>query len=115
MALITYEFDYLYGEAWCSFLVDTEKFTDKHANATLEFYDWFYDKDADPIDEVMKKYALRAIKFATYNGHNSQGVMSDFSETEGYGKVDGTTGVTLLGVAEYEFIESELEVTKNKK
>lgn len=115
MALITYEFDYGFEQAYCSFLVDTERFTDKHANATLEFYSWDYDKDADPVDEVMKKYALAAIKFATFNGHNVHGVISDFAETEGYGMVDGSIGVKLLSVGEYDFDESDLQVTKNQK
>jgi hypothetical protein len=107
-----YEFDYGFGEADCSFEVDDSIFTNEFANATLEFFDWFYDKDADPIDEVMKKYAMRAIKEATFNGYNLYGVIGEFDSMEGYSKVDGSYGITLISVSEYEFDESQLEMTK---
>lgn len=110
MAIKKYDFDYNYGEAYCSFEVDTEKFTPELANITLEFFDWHYDKDADPVDEVMKKYAMRAIKEATFNGHNTYGVIKDFEEAEGYGRIDGSIGITLISISEYEFEENDLEM-----
>ena len=110
-----YEFDYSYGEADCRFSVDTDVFTNEHANATLEFFDWDYDKDADPIDEVMKKYAMRAIREATANGYNTYGVIGEFDSMEGYSKVDGSNGLTLVSVSEYEFDESSLEMTKTEQ
>lgn len=103
MAIKTYSFNYdLYG-AEAKFTVDTEKFTDEHAKATLEFFTWDYDKDADPIDEVMKKYAMESIKIATFNNYNTMGVIDEFEDNEGYARVDGSVGLTLVSVEKYEF------------
>ena len=112
MAIVRYSYDYGMGEASCTFEVNTEKFTPELANMTLEFFDWYYDKDNDPIDEVMTKYALKAIRLATQNGHNEYGVMEDFKDAEGYGTVDGSIGITLVEVSEYEIQENRLEVEK---
>lgn len=113
MAIKKYSFDYDLGEADALFEVDTEKFTEEMANATLEFFSWDYDKKANPIDEVMKKYAMRAIEFATFNNHNAYGVKSDFENAEGFAKVDGSVGVTLIRVNGYEFSYFDLEMTVN--
>jgi Protein of unknown function (DUF2528) len=103
-----YEFKYNIYEAEVSFTVDTNVFTKEHANATLEFFTWDYDKDADPIDEVMKKYAMEAIKIATFNGYNEYGVKREFEGYEGYCRVDGSMGITLTHIFEYEFNEGNL-------
>ena len=107
----TYEYDYNNGEASASFLVDTEKFTPDMAKELLSFFVWYYDTENDPLDEVMKKYALQAIRFATYNGHNKSGVISDFEEEEGWSRVDGSEGITLTEVTEYEFDDRFLTIT----
>lgn len=83
-----YSFEYNSYEASCAFRVDTDKFTVEHAMATLDFFDWRYDKDADPIDEVMKKYAITAIRIAAFNNYNVSGVIKEFKDYEGYGSVD---------------------------
>ncbi|MBL7971733.1 MAG: hypothetical protein JNL03_09445, partial [Prolixibacteraceae bacterium] len=44
-----YKFDYDVFEAWVNFDVDTSIFTKEMALATLEFFTWDYDKEADPI------------------------------------------------------------------
>lgn len=107
----TYTFNYEIWDAKAVFEVDTEKFTPELANATLEFFYWDYDKDNDPIHEVMHKYAIRAIELATFNNHNTFGVTEDFKDEEGYGPVDGSIGLTLKEVEMYEFAESSLELT----
>ncbi len=110
-----YEFEYELGAASCSFEVDDTVFTNEHANATLYFFDWDYDKDDDPIDQVIIKYAIRAIKEATYNGYNLYGVIGEFDSMEGYAKVDGSSGVTLTEVSEYDIWEGNLSMIKNGK
>lgn len=105
-----YEFDYSTGEASAVFLVNDEIFTADHARSILEFFIWDYDKEADPIDEVMKKYALKAIFFACCNNHNTYGVRDDISELEGFAPVDGTSGITLIDVSKYEFDDWALDV-----
>ena len=106
-----YTFDYNTYEASASFIVDTDKFTNEHAKETLEFFSWDYNKDEDPIDEVMKKYAIEAIKIATFNGYNLFGVKSEFNNLEGFCKVDGTSGIELVEVSEYEFDDDSLDMS----
>lgn len=105
-----YKFDYNSMEAFAEFTVDTEKFTADHARATLEFFTWKYDEEADPIDEVLKKYAMQAIKIATAKNYNEIGVIEDFKDMEGFGRLDGSIGIKLTHVQEYEFDEDLLDV-----
>lgn len=106
----TYTFDYDSGEASAVFTVDTEKFTSEMANETLNFFTWDFDNEEDPLDEVMKKYAMQAIRFATINNHNAYGVILDFKEAEGFAPVDGSLGITLTSVRGYEFDDYALEM-----
>ena len=103
MSIRNYTFNYNVYEAEACFKVDTEKFTEVMAKETLNFFTWDYDKDADPIDEVMKKYALEAIRIATFNGYNLFGVKDEFMNNEGFCKVDGSMGIELNVVQGYEF------------
>lgn len=106
-----YKFNYDFREATAVFEVDTEKFTVEMANATLEFFTWDYDKEENPIDEVLKKYAMEAIFLATANPWNSTlGIISLFENKEGYSKLDGSNGIKLIDVEGYEFSEHLLEV-----
>lgn len=103
-----YTFDYNVFDAQACFKVDTDIFTDEHANATLKFFTWDYDEDADPIDEVMKKYAMTAIISATNNNYNLKGVIGYFNNLEGFVKVDGSIGIELNAISGYEFDEENL-------
>lgn len=105
-----YTFNYNIYEAEATFKVDTEKFTAEIANETLTFFTWDYDKEADPIDEVMKKYAMEAIRIATFNNYNEYGVKSEFNQLEGYCKVDGSMGVELMSVEGYDFDDDALSM-----
>lgn len=106
----TYHFDYDYLEAEARFEIDTDKFTAELAKETLEFFTWQYDKEADPVDEVMKKYAMEAIRIATFNNYNAFGVTSDFKNKEGFAPIDGSKGIKLMMVSAYEFDEEKLEM-----
>ena len=103
-----YNYEYGFAEATVSFQVDTDVFTAEKANETLTFFTWIYDKGADPVDEVMKKYAIEAIKQATFNNYNEFGVITAFEDNEGFGRLDGSIGITLLEVTGYDFDESQL-------
>jgi hypothetical protein len=111
MAIKTFKFIYGCYEASANFKVDTDVFTNEHAKATLEFFTWDYDKDNDPITEVLKKYAMEAIRLATRYSFNIWGVISDFNNKEGFTKVDGSSGLTLMSVEGYDFDEENLEYT----
>lgn len=111
MAIRKYKFDYSIGEAMVCFTVDTEVFTEELSKATLEFFDWDYDHEADQIDEVMKKYALKAIEFSAENFKNNlTGIIQDFSNAEGFAMVDGSQGITLTHIDSYEFREFYLDM-----
>lgn len=105
-----YNFNYYLHKAAVCFVVDTEKFTEEMAKSTLTFFVWDYDDEADPVDEVMKKYAIEAIKIATFNNYNAYGVKSEFENNEGFCRVDGSYGITLTSVTAFEFEDSDLEV-----
>ena len=110
MPIKTFEFNYDFYSAAATLKVDTEKFTPEKAKDTLTFFVWDYDKNADPVEEVMKKYAMSAIRLATMNSINTSGVISEFENYEGYYPVDGSHGITLINVDGYEFEEEDLEV-----
>lgn len=109
MAIKTFKFNYNFYEAEAVFKVDTDVFTEEHAKATLEFFTWDYNKDNDPITEVLKKYAMEAIKVATTYSFNVNGVISDFKNKEGFANVDGSLGLTLISVNGYEFDDDKLD------
>lgn len=107
-----YDFEYISAwDATVSFEVDTDVFTPEMANITLEFFTWDYDEDNDPIDEVMKKYAMEVIKQATFNNYSESGVINAFNNNEGFGCIDGSIGIKLIEITPYEFDESELTMS----
>lgn len=101
-------FDYDFGKAEACFRIDTNKFTKDKALATLNFYTWDWDKEADLVEEVVKKYAIEAIRQATINDHNTLGVKHDFENLEGFGNIDGSIGIELTHVEGLEFDEDEM-------
>ena len=108
MSIKKFSFDYRQWEATADFKVDTAIFTNEHANATLEFFDWEYDKDNDPIEEVMKKYAREAIKIASFSNMTVSGVIEEFKELEGFAPIDGSLGITLILIDGIDFDEDDL-------
>ncbi len=105
-----YTFNYNFYEAEACFKVDTEKFKSEDAKLLLEFFSWDYDEEADPIDELMKKYAIQAIRVATFKNYKKEGVKSWFAEQEGFIAIDGSKGVELNLVSAYEFNEDDLDM-----
>lgn len=110
MAIKKFKFDYDSGEASAAFSVDTDIFTEEMAKGTLEFFLWDYDELNDPIEEVMYKYAMEAIETASKYSYNTYGVKKDFENKEGFCKVDGSLGITLLSVSGYKFEDRKLEL-----
>lgn len=105
---IDYKYEYDYYEAEVHFKVDKEKFTEEMAYETLDFFTWDYDENEDPIDEVMKKYAMEAIRIATFNNYNEFGVIDEFQNNEGFAPIDGSYGITLVQINGYEFDTDKL-------
>lgn len=106
-----YFFNYDMDRAYCSFTVDTNKFTEEMAKDGLDFFSWRYDKEANAIDELMKKYAIEVIRISSFYSYNASGVINDFNDKEGFFKIDGSMGITLSKVSGYEFEEEDLEIT----
>jgi hypothetical protein len=105
-----YKYDYSVCNGSATFEIDTDKFTSVEANETLKFFCWDYNKEADPIEEVMKKYALEVISVATEYNYNETGVIEEFNTREGFCKLDGSSGIKLTSSFPYEFNEDELTV-----
>jgi len=107
-----YKFVYGIYEASAEFEVDHNIFTEDLAKCTLEFFTWNYNKENNPIDEVLIKYAMEVIKVATFNNFNIIGVIDYFNENEGFCKIDGSKGIKLFSVTEYKFEEEYLQLIK---
>lgn len=105
-----YTFNYNIYDAEACFKVDTEKFKAEDAKLLLKFFRWDYNKEADPIDELMKKYAITAIWIATAENYNKEGVKLWFAEQEGFIAIDGSQGVELTLFSAYEFDEDALDM-----
>ena len=106
----TYEFDYNYGEAEAILKVDLDVFKEDMAKELLDFFGWEYD-DETIIDDLLKKYAMKAISVATSEYLNEYGVKRWFAEQEGFIALDGSQGIELILVSMYEFDDELLEVT----
>jgi hypothetical protein len=109
MAIKKFKFNYDFHEAEAVFEVDTELFTDEHAKLLLEFFSWDYDEYNSLTTELLKKYAMKAIKTATMYDYNVNGVIRDFKNQEGFAPVDGSIGITLISVYSYEFDYDKLD------
>lgn len=107
MAKKTYKFNYDFYKAQASFEVDLEKFTPELAYETLTFFSWDYDHEADPIHEVMKKYALHVLRIG--GNSSKEEIITDWNE-EGFAPLDGSMGILLREFDGFEFDEDELEM-----
>lgn len=110
MAKKRYDFNYDFHKAEVSFEVDLDKFTPEMANETLTFFTWYYDEEADPIDEVMKKYAMAVLRHAMEIGFHSVESIRDSFCQEGFGPIDGFIGITLVKSETFELDEDDLEM-----
>ncbi len=102
-----YFFDYDYGKASCEIEVNENLFTEEKANDTLSFFSWDYDKDADPVDEVVKKYALLSIEKAT-EGYSLYSLQE--KQFEGFYQMNGKHGIKLVDVEGVEIDDYYLQL-----
>lgn len=103
-----YKFSYGLGQAELVFEVDSEKFTNELAQETLDFFAWEYDQDEDPVDEVLKKYALEVLRFGSPRA-SAKGIVRMWNQ-EGFAPINGEFGVTLIEYEGFEFLEHDLEM-----
>lgn len=108
-----YTLNYNYGDAEITFEVDRELFTAEKANIILEFFCWDYDKQADPVEEVLKKYALECFKRSARALFDpGEFLKKEFEDLEGYCKIDGSEGLELISIEQYEFNEDNIYLQK---
>lgn len=109
-----YTFIYDEYEASVIFLV-TDKLTKEMAKEALGFFIWEYDKENNPIDELLKKYAIQAIEAASAENLNEYGVKYWFERNEGFLALDGSMGIELKMIDGYTFEEDRLkyEITES--
>lgn len=104
----TYYFDYDNGNGSATLQVDLNIFTPDTANMVLQYRDWEYDEDADPIKESLKKIALACIYQC--NDRSTEEVIEDFGHIDGYPLIDGSEGITLISVTEHVPREYHIEM-----
>jgi hypothetical protein len=111
-----YEFNYLHYRATVTFKVDPEKFTAEKAKETLEFFAWTNqpDPNGDLVDEFMKKLAIECFIAGCERGWNERGVMSQFENREGWPRIDGSEGITILYLENIEFLDEDIEMEKEE-
>ncbi|WP_286727854.1 MULTISPECIES: hypothetical protein [Sphingobacterium] len=105
MAKRIYEFDYQCGDASCIIEVDTQIFTKEIAMEALTFFDWDWDKEADIISEIVKKYALRIFQISSSANYSLKGIIQSFNDHEGFVPFGKTYGMQLKEFEKYEFAE----------
>jgi hypothetical protein len=101
-----FKFTYDFFKAELTFEVDLEKFTPEMANETLTFFSWIYDHEGDPIEEVMKKYALETLRVSADKTW-VRSIIANWSQ-EGFGPIDGTIGVTLREFSAFNYDQDDL-------
>ena len=103
----TYDLEY---ELQVVFKVDTDKFKPEDAKTLLNFYSWDYDQDEDPINELLKKYAIELLILTSGSKFNLYTVRNMFERQEGFISLDGSQGVELVSVLGHEYDESLLDM-----
>ena len=92
-----YHFNYDCYNSEVVITIDTHLFTKAKAQSVLDFFDWDYDKKADPIDEAVKKYALHSIWIGMRYDYNLYGVREYINkESEGYIPLGKETGIDII-------------------
>lgn len=104
--IIAFEYDGLYT---VEFELDKVLFTPEHARDGLEFFTWDYDTEADPIVEMLRKYAMEALRVSV-SGCGLSEAIQHFMDAEGFYKLDGTHGIRLVRLDRYELDDNMLEL-----
>lgn len=106
-----YHFNYDDYKSSVAIAVDTERFTKEMAQITLDFYTWTYDRGADPIDEVVKKYALESIWAGMHYDYNLANVRKYISEqAEGFARLGEETGIDIIAFKPFELDDYDLQL-----
>ncbi len=103
-----YNFNYDFFQASATIVVNTNLFSEDLALIELENMKCTFDRKANPIDELMKKYAIEVIKSSTFNNYDTNNVIKDFKRKEYFSEIDGSKGIKLTHVSPYSITEEYL-------
>lgn len=117
MNIKKYNYNYGMYDAEVHFDVDLDIFTEEMAKGTLDFFSWDDEPDLNEnaVDEVMKKYAMRAIMAGAFNDMSVCGIKNEFQEMEGYCPVDGSYGITLTYFYGHSYESDNLTLLKDEE
>lgn len=101
-----FEYDYWWN---VSFEINDEVYTDDIAQLTLDFFCWTYNTERKPTVEVLKKICIECIGLSI-QGWNKHGVISEFDNLEGFPKLDGSLGITLLEIDDFRFDSNDFHL-----
>lgn len=107
----TYKYNYNWHDASAYIEIDPNKLSENDAQKLYDFFSWddSEEPEGDIYDRLGYQYCRVAMKFATIESHNTQGVKSDFEASEGFLAVDGSQGITLVDVEGIDFSNLEME------
>ena len=80
----------------------------------VEFWsDWedrLEDNDGDYTKTFLQQLASRCLEIVISNNYNLFGVIGEFEEAEGWFKMNGSYGITITSVDDFEFQYSEFQI-----
>lgn len=101
-----------YDGSWaCTLEFDTEIFTKEVLQDFLDFFSWHYDQSKDLYAEYAKKIAQKVL-FDSMD-YTLKRIIEVFAEAEGYPKLDGSQGVSLVDCDNWRFDGDYFHVSKN--
>lgn len=106
------KYNYNYNDdAFVVFEVDDDKFTEDIAKECLDFFIWDYDDWGNPVEELLKNYAIEIIKLNCGNSSLSvHGIIREMGEMEGFVPLDGSIGLKLITSSRLEIYRGNIEL-----
>ena len=116
MSKKTYQVEY--GPTWweCTIAIDHSPEVDARIKEMVEHWTGYKGRLADNKGDYTKTFLqdlAREINYiqAEYN-YNLEGVIGEFDNRDGYYKMDGTMGITIVDIDDFEMQHSEYVVTE---
>ncbi len=107
-----YHFNYDYGVAEITIVVNTDILTEEPARAILDFYGWHYNKETDCIGEVIKKCAMDIITAGVRYGNDLTAIKKHLKENNELALLGDKSGITAIAFEPFQFDEMRLELEK---
>ncbi|MGI5090859.1 hypothetical protein [Treponema sp. OMZ 805] len=108
----TYHFNYDYGVAEVTIVVDTNIFTQELAEAILGADDWYLIGVTDPIDTVIENCAMDVIKAGVQFGDNLPAIKEYIQENNELKFLGDKSGIKVIDFKPFQFDDTRLELEK---